>query len=175
MQIYIKEITVRTNGGSKEYDGTPLTASGYNIEGDLLPGHTVKSFICTGKQTNVGKSSNNFTITISDENGVDVTSHYKINRICAALTITPKITTITANSCSKPYDGTAISSSEYSVDGDLSKFTLEVTIVGSQTNIGYSDNVIQNVIIKDSQGNDITLNFSIICVNGRLTVTPPTN
>jgi hypothetical protein len=175
MQIYLKEITVRTYGGSKEYDGTPLSSNNYVIEGNLLSGHTLKSLVCTGKQTSVGRSSNNFEIAICDESGADVTDYYKVNRICATLTVTPKTITVTANSAIKSYDGKSLTEAGYTVEGDIEGYTLEVAIVGSQTNIGYSDNVIQNVIIKNSLGQNVTLNFTIICINGKLMVTPPTN
>ena len=175
MQIYLREITVRTYGGTKEYDGTPLTSDKYLVEGDLLSGHTIKSLVCTGRQINVGKSTNNFIISIVDTNGVDVTSHYKINRVCASLTVTAKTVTITANSATKPYDGEVLMDDGYTIEGDVSSFAVYVTIYGAQSKIGYSDNIIQKVVIRDSMGADVTMNFSIICINGRLTVTPPKN
>ena len=175
LQIYIKEITVQTMGGSKEYDGTPLTADGYFIEGDLVSGHILKSLVCTGSQTNVGKRTNTFTISIVDADGINVTDHYKINRVCATLEVTAKKITITAGSATKSYDGTALTNSGYTVEGDTDGYTVDVSVYGSQTNIGRSDNKIQRVVIKDSSGKDVTLNFAIECNNGWLIVTPATN
>ena len=175
LQIYIKEITVNTLGGSKEYDGTPLKSNNYFIEETLFSGHRIKSLVCTGSQTNVGKSTNNFTISIVDENGNDVTSHYKINRKCASLTVTPATITVRANSNTKSYDGTPLVDNGYTVEGNLRGCTVEVVVVGTQTKIGYSDNIIQKVNVKDATGKDVTLNFSILCVNGKLYVTPPVN
>lgn len=175
LHIYIKEINVQTFGATKEYDGSPLTVNRYLIEDSLLSGHTLKSLVCTGTQTNVGKSTNNFTIVIVDENGVNVNDYYKINRECAKLTVTPKMITITANSNTKTYDGTELKDAGYTIQGDIEGYTIDVVVSGSQTNIGYSDNVITGVTIKDSFGKDVTLNFSIACVNGQLRVNPPKN
>ena len=175
LQIYVQEITVRTFGGTKEYDGAPLTSDKYSIDGSLLSGHTLKSLVCTGRQTNVGRSTNNFNVSIADASGKDVTDHYKINRICASLTVTHKIVTVTANSATKSYDGTALIDTGFTIDGNVDGYTVSVTVSGSQTNIGYSDNVVQRVAIKDKSGVDVTSNFSIDCINGKLYVTPPTN
>ena len=172
MQIYIRELTVYTEESEKEYDGTPLTSNGYSVEGSLMSGHIVKSVVCTGSQIKVGKSTNNFAISIVDDQGVDVTSHYKINRECGTLSVTPRTITVTANSNSKVYDGTALEDKGYTVECDIDGYSVEVIVVGSQTNIGRSDNVIQKVVVRDSHGRDVTLNFSIVCINGKLTVTP---
>ena len=175
LQIYLEEITVSTAGATKEYDGTPLVSDVYVIEGKLLSGHTLKSLTCTGSQINVGKSASTFTISIVNDADVDITAYYKINRICENLIVTPKKLTITANSNSKEYDGNALVDTGYTIDGDMEGYTVEVTVSGSQTQIGYSDNTIRKVVIKDSTGRDVTLNFSVNCINGTLSVTPPTH
>ena len=175
LQIYLAEIKVSTSGATKEYDGTSLTSDVYVIEGKLLNGHMLKSLTCTGSQMNVGKCTNSFTISIVDDTGIDITAYYKINRICEDLIVTPKALTITANSNSKKYDGNALVDTGYTIEGDIDGYTVEVTVVGSQTQIGYSDNIVRKVVVKDSAGRDVTLNFSINCINGKLSVTPPTN
>ena len=175
MQIYIKEITLRTTGDTKVYDGTALTCNEYQIDGSLLYGHSVKYAVCSGSQITVGKSANTCSISIVDSEGMDVTSQYKINRAYGTLTVTSKIITVTANSATEPYTGSALTDSGYTIDGDVEGYTVIVKVSGSQTAIGYSDNVVESVIIKDSTGKDVTLNFSVICVNGKLYVTPNNN
>ncbi|MDY4650737.1 MAG: MBG domain-containing protein [Atopobiaceae bacterium] len=59
-QILPKGYTVTTEGASKTYDGTPLTATGH-VDG-ILPSETY-TFEVTGSQTNVGKSTNGYTLT----------------------------------------------------------------------------------------------------------------
>jgi uncharacterized protein (UPF0210 family) len=46
-------------------------------------------------------------------------------------------------------------------------------VVGTQTNIGEKVNKVQEVVIYDESGKDVTSNYKINIVNGRLTVTPP--
>ncbi|MEE6158935.1 MBG domain-containing protein, partial [Olsenella sp. YH-ols2221] len=62
-QILPKGYTVTTEGASKTYDGTPLTATGH-VDG-ILPNETY-TFVVTGSQTNVGKSTNSYTLTFGD-------------------------------------------------------------------------------------------------------------
>ena len=44
---------------------------------------------------------------------------------------------------------------------------------GSQTNVGYSDNIVTGVVIRDENGFDVTGNYSITLVSGTLRVLPP--
>ena len=86
-------------------------------------------------------------------------------------TITKRPITITGNSASKVYDGTALTNNGASItsgslgSGDSATFSA----TGSQTAIGSSSNV-PNIVIKKN-GTDVTSNYSITKVNGTLTVT----
>jgi hypothetical protein len=80
-QILPKGYTVTTEGASKTYDGTPLTATG-QVDG-ILPSETY-TFKVTGSQTNVGKSTNGYTLTFGD--GV---SHVVKARFLFAAATTP--------------------------------------------------------------------------------------
>ncbi|MGN0287463.1 MAG: MBG domain-containing protein, partial [Atopobiaceae bacterium] len=62
-QILPKGYTVTTEGATKTYDGTPLTATGH-VDG-ILPNETY-TFVTTGSQTEVGKSTNSYTLTFGD-------------------------------------------------------------------------------------------------------------
>ena len=62
-QILPKGYTVTTEGASKTYDGTPLTATGH-VDG-ILPSETY-TFVTTGSQTEAGKSTNSHTLTFGD-------------------------------------------------------------------------------------------------------------
>ena len=109
-----------------------------------------------------GQSVQNLTA----EDGATVTLYAKWKRTV----------TITANSDTKVYDGTALTVGGYTAtglyDGDV--LTATVTITGSQTNVGTSDNVItdvESVVIMRGEEN-VTADYAIATENGTLTVNP---
>ena len=85
----------------------------------------------------------------------------------------PEIT-IKATDQSKRYDGTALTAnSSCSVtSGSLySGDKLSCSCSGSQTEVGSSSKTITSIVIKDSEGYDVTYKYDITKVNGTLTVT----
>ena len=90
--------------------------------------------------------------------------------------ITVREITLTVNSNSKVYDGLALSDSGYALAlGSLATGEAfgGVTVIGSQTIVGSSDNVASAAIILDGE-DDVTANYDITYINGLLTVTPAT-
>ena len=84
---------------------------------------------------------------------------------------------LTAPSASKTYDGTAlIKTTGVSATGLPEGYTVAATASGSQTDVGSSDNVVnEGYVIRDAGGNDKTADFpNVTKVNGTLTVTPAT-
>ncbi len=79
--------------------------------------------------------------------------------------------TLTADSASKPYDGTALTASGFTVSGLPGTLTVNATVTGSQTYVGEGVSAIADYTIMNG-GNNVTGNFTeIITVNGTLTVT----
>jgi hypothetical protein len=112
---------------------------------------------------------------IKNGSDVDVTAYYDITYVNGTLEVTRRALEITAASDSKEYDGTALANSGYSItDGSLAAGdTLEsVTVIGSQTVVGSSDNVLGNAVIKNGSDVDVTDSYNITYVNGTLEVTP---
>lgn len=173
LQLYTETIHLITSGASKVYDGTALTNDVWSIDGELLDGHYVATIRFSGKQTNVGTSTNNATIVILDEDGNDVTSIYQILPSFGDLSVTPKLLTIQSGSASKRYDGITLTAQTYDITaGSLNPTdVLEVLISGKQKFIGKSINTIASVIIT-SQGIDVTNNYTIVIIEGELIVTP---
>ena len=85
--------------------------------------------------------------------------------------------TITAASGTKVYNGKDLTSSSYTVTGNLLEGdTLEsVTVTGSQTLVGSSDNVPSVAKIIRAGGQDVTDQYEINYVKGTLTVTDGTD
>lgn len=95
-------------------------------------------------------------------------------RTLVTLTINALEITITASSDTKVYDGLALSNSNYSITaGSLANDqSLDaVTITGSQTVVGASNNVPSGAIITGAGSVNVTSNYSITYSNGLLTVT----
>lgn len=79
--------------------------------------------------------------------------------------------TITAASSSKTYDGTALKAESWTSSGLTEGDTItSVTVTGSQTNAGSSANVPSGAKIKNQNGEDVTDNYTISYVNGKLEV-----
>ena len=115
--------------------------------------------------TNVGT----YTVVITDNDG----GNYNVSGT-TTFVINQKALTITADNASKVYDGTALTKNSYTntalATGDA---ITSVTITGSQTNVGTSNNVPSAAVIK--KGNvDVTANYNITYVNGTLEVTKKT-
>ncbi|MBQ6342201.1 MAG: DUF11 domain-containing protein [Anaerolineaceae bacterium] len=177
-----KTITITAGGGTKVYDGTPLTNDDYNTgEDDLEGGDHIDTIVIDGSQTDAGSSKNTPSdAVIKNEDGEDVTDNYEIIYEESDLVVTPKPITITADSAEKIYDGTPLtadgytsSAAEETGDGLENGDMIEsVKVTGSQTNVGKSDNVPSDAKIVDKDGRDVTANYAITYDNGELTVTP---
>lgn len=91
------------------------------------------------------------------------------------IVVTNKLLTITADSGTKSYDGTALTKNSYTYTGLAPGDVIEsVTVTGSQTAVGTSDNVPSAAIIKNANQEDVTANYEINYVNGTLAVTAKT-
>ena len=83
--------------------------------------------------------------------------------------------TITADSDTKEYDGTALKKNSFTNTALVEDDHIESVIVtGSQTSVGTSDNVPSAAVIKDASDVDVTAAYNITYVNGKLTVTAKT-
>lgn len=92
LEVKPREITVTAQSAQKTYDGAPLENGGFTITSQysnaLCQNHTAKVTVY-GKQTEVGASENIvYEVVITDKNGNDVTSNYKITKINGLLTVT---------------------------------------------------------------------------------------
>ncbi|MDE7265481.1 MAG: hypothetical protein K2N52_04335, partial [Clostridia bacterium] len=88
IDISSRQITISTQTAEKEYDGTPLTNSGWWISfGTLAEGHKIEVNV-TGSLTEAGEAENTIgNCKIVDANGKDVTANYNIKYACGTLTV----------------------------------------------------------------------------------------
>ena len=176
--ILRKAVTITANDASKAYNGTALTENGFTAS-ELETGdtHTFTVVMTEGSTiTNIGTEPN----VIATVDGTAVTTdtetaigNYLVTTANGTLTINPKPLTITAGSDTKVYDSTPLTKNSYTHTELLTGDKIEgVTVTGSQTDAGTSDNVLSAAVIKNSNNDDVTPNYDITYTNGTLTVTP---
>lgn len=164
------EVTLTANSGTEAYDGTEKTLSGFTCSVDGL---TFEGVSASGSGTEMGDYPVTFTgVTIGTTK--DTSGNYVVmSTVNGTLTISRKQLTITADSETKVYDGTPLTKNSYTHTVLLTGDKIEgVTVTGSQTDAGTSDNVLSAAVIKNSNNDDVTANYDITYTNGTLTVTP---
>ena len=90
----------------------------------------------TGRQKDVGKSTNTYTI----DWGTADRSNYEVSEDLGTLTVTPASATITTGSAEKSYDGTPLTNSEAYISGLVAGETATVVATGSITEVGSTEN-----------------------------------
>ncbi|MDR0875375.1 MAG: InlB B-repeat-containing protein, partial [Clostridiales Family XIII bacterium] len=169
-------ITVTAVNDSKPYDGSPLSNNEFILGGaHLLSGHHVEAVI-SGSQTEVGSAANVVgAVVVKDGDGNDVTDAYAITTANGTLTVTANTTdeiTITADSDTKTYDGTALVKNSFTTSALPAGVTrVEATAIGSQTNVGSSANAVTTYKLYNGT-TEVTAFFTKVKkVDGALTVT----
>jgi uncharacterized repeat protein (TIGR02543 family) len=167
------DLELTANSDSKPFDGTALVNDGYSITaGKLVDGDELISADVAGTQTNAGTSANGISNALIARGDEIITKNYNIFYVNGTLTVDPLAITLTANSGTKLYDGTALTNNGYSLtagklaEGDA---IISADVAGTQTNAGTSANVVSNALIERPDMND-TKNYKITYVNGTLTV-----
>ena len=175
-----KVLTVTANSNTWTYDSETHSDGGYTVTygnesytvaagefATLSTGDTVTATI-TKTVKNVADSGVNEIVTLVVDNADQYASIVEVD---GTLTVTQKAVTITADSASREYNGTALTKDSYTstdlAEGDSYK---SVTVTGTITEVGSVDNVPSAAIIMDGE-EDVTANYAITYVNGKLTIT----
>ena len=172
-----KTITVTAASGSKKYDGTPLTNSGFSCtEGVLVPGDVLTAVV-EGSATNVGDEGKNVVKSYKVmRGGADVTGNYTFtDSVDGKLTILPRTVTLTSETASKEYDGTPLTRPDVSVTGDgfVSGEVTGITATGSVTYV--SDGTVENTITYTTGAAFREENYKITKNPGQLSITQSSN
>ena len=175
LSISRKPVTITAESDTKVYDATALTRDDYTYT-ELADGDRIDSVTVTGSQIVANKSDNVASeAKILNKAGEDVTDSYAITYVKGELEVTPKALTITADSDTKVYDATALTKDSYTntalAEGDR---IASVTVTGSQTVFGDSNNVPSAAAIMNANDEDVTDSYDITYVNGKLSVTKKT-
>ncbi|MGN0161007.1 MAG: MBG domain-containing protein [Lachnospiraceae bacterium] len=184
LTITPREITIAADSDHKVYDGTVLTKQAYVFkEGSLAQTDEMTvTYKAGGAITQVGEVDNEIdTITIMRD-GVDVTeSCYDIDVEKGELSVEKRSIMIRAKDKTKVYDGTPLTCEEQPLAEDmydLSEGSLapgetitSLDFAGSIVEAGSIDNVVRQAVIVNGLNEDVTSNYNITYVNGKLTIT----
>lgn len=166
-----REITIASSGATKIYDGEPLTS----VESSLTAGTLVEGHEClvevSGSRTNAGTGKNEFSVTVVDADGKDVTLNYEITKTEGDLVVTKRDLIISTDGAEKEYDGLPLSCEGYKVgNGLLEGHECVVAVNGYRINAGTGKNTFTATVTAD--GEDVSFNYNVIMNEGDLTVTP---
>ncbi|MBQ7379887.1 MAG: hypothetical protein IJW70_11775 [Clostridia bacterium] len=183
-----------------QYSGQAVTAprpDGYNqlIENYEGKGHVVRfaqdvmsSIVYTknGQAVSVPVEVGTYTYTIpenkisvvlNDGSGADRTQNYDFRYEGNTIKIEGISLQLTAPSATKQYDATPLSAEQFSLDEVGVKwgaggYRVSYTLTGSRTDAGTSPVGFTDIVITDSLGRNVTPNFDVKTVPGKLTITP---
>ena len=126
LEIEKRVVTLTSDGGSKVYDGTPLTKPDVTIGGDGFADGEGAAYDVTGSQTVVGESDNTFTYTLNKGTKAD---NYTIEKAEGKLKVTAAtdevVVTIKENAGTAKYDGTEKTVTGYTVTNISNKLYAE--------------------------------------------------
>ena len=171
-----RKAVLTSASASKEYDGTALKNDSVTVSGDGFAEGEGAVYTVSGSQTIAGSSPNSFSYTL---NGNTDPADYEISTVFGTLSVTGRQNlypvTVRSSSGTYLYDGTKKSVSGFETV-QFRAGTQMYTVEGIQASVsavhaGNYENIIEGTpVIRDSEGNDVTDQFSVRCENGVLSV-----
>ena len=169
------EVVVNIQGSklSKVYNGAEQSVNGYETA-ISNPLYTAADFAFSGTASVTGTDAGSYPMGLKAEQFQNTSKNFTNVKFVVndgELTINPMPLTITAGSDSKAYNGTPLTNDTFTRTSLAAGDTLaSVTVTGSQTNVGSSDNVASDAkLVRGDR--DVTANYAIKYVDGKLTVT----
>ena len=172
-----RSVTLTSATDSKEYDGTPLTNANVTVGGDGFAEGEGATYSVTGSQTLKGTSENTFDYTLNDGTK---SKNYTITKEKGSLSVSDRtdkfVVNVKANNTTVTYDGnsheaTGVETYEFTVNDQ--KFTVSglTTENPKATDAGtYTNNISGVPIVRDTNGNDVTDQFTVNTENGNLVI-----
>ena len=165
-------VTITENSGTKTYDGTEHTVTGYVVKSISNPLYTASDFTFNGKAEVKGTDAGSYNMELKAEDFTNNNTNFakvtfKIED--GTLTISKRQVTLTSASDSKAYDGTPLTRPDVTVGGEgfvSGEATAKAT--GSALNAGES--VTNTIEIVEGKGYKED-NYTITKLPGTLTVT----
>ncbi len=162
---YVYDGNAHSVNGSSVYSYKSITISSMNRKIAFAP---------TASIVDVGEMPATFEVIVTDADGNDVTDEYRIIPTYATLKVTPRAIEITVKDAKKVYDGKPLTPTAYSYSGNalVSGHRISsISYIGSQTEVGSTEAIVDKVTIVDLNGIDVTSNYAISYIPGELKVT----
>ena len=167
-------VTVTGNNGSVGYDGNEHSVTGYTtaIDNQL---YTVSDFTFTGEAIAKGIDADTYKMNLTAaqfRNQSANITNVEFIVTDGSLQINPRSVKLTSATDEKVYDGQPLTNGAVAVSGDgfAEGEGAAYNVTGSQTNVGSSDNVASDAkLVRGDR--DVTANYAIEYVKGKLTVT----
>ena len=138
-----RQIEMQAKSGTATYNGQEQSASGFESDVFEFDGvkYTVSGLTATAKGTDAGTYEGTVegTAVVTDPEGNDVTAQFDVAAQPGELVITPAPYSVTTESATKVYDGTALTAGG-KIEGLLEGETANLKVTGSQTKVGASEN-----------------------------------
>lgn len=166
-----RNVTLTSEGGSKVYDGAPLTKPEVQIEGSFVDGE-VLGIVAQGTVTDV--SDGEVTNTIFFNPGANFKeSNYNIVKNEGNLWITPRQVTLTSETASKEYDGNPLTKPDVTVTGDgfVKGEVTDIKAKGEVTHVSEGE-VTNTITYTPVDGKFDADNYTITKKEGKLSITP---
>lgn len=179
-------------GGSKPYDGTPITLSAATFtlnDNGLDPKYSGPYYNLLDCSAPIKYSTDEenwknlndisftdvgtYTLYARQKVKLKERTDYKEVEVVgqATYTITPRLVTLTSASAEKEYDGKPLTNGDVTADGFVNGDGVTITVTGTQTEVGSSD----NTFTYEPKDNNTNLsNYEIKPIYGKLTVTENT-
>lgn len=173
LEIFKRTLVIETTGDQKVYDGKALTNTNFTlVSGELVTGHNF-NVDKSSEITSVGEIDNEISLSIIDQNQLNVSDNYDIQMSYNTLMISQRNITLETRSTTAVYDGNPLQYGHF----DLTQGTLvdgETFFVAGYTterNVGFYDNEL-DIQIQTNNGENRTQNYTIEYILGSLEITP---
>lgn len=177
LEITPRPVLLRSADGSWIFDGKEHSEYGISVSSEsvnaLAEGDVAKA-VSAAKIAETGTAENIVQVCIYDAQGREVTQNYLLTCAWGLLEILPRPVTVRAADAQKIYDGTPLSSDDFSAESEYGFAFAEghtgvAVNEGSQTDADSSANTVASFRVLDGE-RDVTYNYALTFESGTLTV-----
>ncbi len=138
-------VTIKENSGTKTYDGTEKTVTGYTVQSISNKLYTEKDFTFSGNAEVKGTNAGSYDMELTPADFQNTNKNFTkvtFEIVDGKLTIKKREVILTSDSASKDYDGTPLTAKNVIVSGDgfANGEGATYDVYGSQTESGSSKN-----------------------------------